>query len=310
MKKKHIFLFVLFALIPLLFGCAGTKQPSNSSIKKEVREIVSEDIQEDYEFPLNISKINILSIEETDDDICNVEAEIYVKAKYATLCFPVYMLYSKDDNTWLCELCSWDDPVCKISKYPNQTQINQMIEELNVPNASNGEVTYEEDKIVYTVDTGADWSKYASGYTTGIYTWVYNGYYDDWKHISTEGTNASITLTKELEGQWALYNNDGYMFISNVTPTSLDVAVSSSFYNLPQTHFTPTQMEINNNYDGCMSITFAIDSTFRQLTFTIHLPKGEIPAGLTTANLKMQLSDYSIGGNYAAVVLDESSKIQ
>lgn len=38
------------------------------------------------------------------------------------------------------------------------------------------------------------------------------------------GENINITLSRELEGKWALYNESDYLLIENVTDTALEVS--------------------------------------------------------------------------------------
>lgn len=283
-------MLVFFMSVLLLTGCSdngGNSRPSNKQILCDLQDSFLEYFQEEYtyydpyerersssfDFEMIVSDFEI-ELSQTEDKTFTASVNAIAKATYADFYWPAEIAYTKYDQGWAIDSCSWGEYTYETVRYPSKDEIEQMISDLHITSAQKGDITHSENQIHYSIKAEANWSEYASGSATSVITWEYDDRNDDWYYDKTETEEGIFKLSKKLEGRWPVYGDEkygGYISISNVTDTGLDVSVDSSYYQHSTTHFDLTKGDISWNNGGVLTLNFQKGNFVNTTVFEIKV---------------------------------------
>lgn len=266
MKKKILLIFVVIILS--ITGCSnGSKEPSEDLIKSDLESSLTK-----YKDFLTLSDYKV-DKSKTENNTFTATIDVTANGQYATHKLSSNVVYTKYDQGWQMDKCTWKERDCEINNYPSSDEI------MNWINYSDKGVIIKEidgDNGVLNITRAIETivANYIHILDEEIETYNYNSEIGIWEYEKTENNGRTITIDKELEGTYYSIEKGTIAQISDVSEDSFRFAIKGIEQNnweyndiFKAEGWDSNEFRFENSTDSKQKVSFTSQLTYDGQTY-------------------------------------------
>lgn len=250
--KRALPLILVFVLCLSLCACGGSSNvsettetisktptpeasiataPENQMILADLQNSLRQNHMDAYGYEVTMHDFSVVK-SKTEDDLYTAELSVLAESQFAEFSYIANVEYTKYDQGWLMDSCTWELSNHTVTKYPDETLRTSLLSAQGLADLDDVEFITEGNTIICRGSMNKDLNVYLDIKSEIQAVWTYDLYSNSWILEDSLDEKCTFAFNERLEGEHNLEKmyGSGTMTISNVYDRGFDLQITTDRY--------------------------------------------------------------------------------